>query len=75
MIIGQFHNMKPKANQKATPLAKTKYICSEMARVSLWRMMCKAWGTNAIVVRVAAMAETNSSIVALSKRATALRAT
>ena len=35
---------------------------SEIARVSLWRMMCSACGTNAAVVSVAATAETRISI-------------
>src|SRR5687768_14241646 len=61
-IIGQLPIKTPNSSQKPTPAAKTIYMRSEIAFVSLLRMTCSACGTKAAVVSVAAKAETQSSI-------------
>src|SRR6516162_1980527 len=66
MMTGQLWIIMPNQNQSATPHANARYIISEMALVSLWRMMCSACGTKAPVVRVAASAETQNSMTSLS---------
>src|ERR1700754_36992 len=61
-MMAQFPISTPNTSHSATPLAKATYITSEMALVSRWRMMCSACGTKAAVVRMAARADTQSSM-------------
>ena len=62
MMIGQLPIRQPNKSQSATPMAKLTYMNSEIARVSLWRMMCSACGTKAAVVSVAATLATIISV-------------
>src|SRR6478609_4956175 len=68
-MTGQLWIRTPNTNQSATPLANATYMMREMPLVSLWRMICSAWGTKAAVVSVAARAETTSSMATLSAQA------